>query len=85
MTVSSHISHCTARRLRVLIDRSLLLGTIDRPSAHDLVLDFAIAQHSKVDLCEKHRSVVEALRAARPADAHGRLMFTGENSIRSTV
>ena len=30
--------------LRVLIDRSLILGSIDRPSVHDLVLDFCIAQ-----------------------------------------
>ena len=30
--------------LRVLINRSLVLGTIDRPLVHDLVLDFAVAQ-----------------------------------------
>eukprot|EP01046_Picozoa_sp_COSAG06_P047343 COSAG06_NODE_6869_length_2736_cov_1.640880_1_plen_864_part_01 len=61
--------------LRILINRSLVLGTIDRPSVHDLVLDFAVAQHSDQDLQLKHRQVVEAFRAARPADAHGRCMF----------
>ena len=61
--------------LRVLIDRSLLLGTIDRPSVHDLVLDFAVAQHSAQQLREKHRNVVEAFRAARPANMYGRRRF----------
>jgi hypothetical protein len=61
--------------LRILINRSLVLGTIDRPSVHDLVLDFAVAQHSDQDLLLKHRQVVEAFRAVRPADAHGRCMY----------
>ena len=61
--------------LRVLIDRSLVLGTIDRPSVHDLVLDFAVAQHSGEELRDKHRCVVEAFRATRPVDVHGRHMF----------
>ena len=41
--------------LRVLIDRSLVLGTIDRPSLHDLVLDFCVAQHSAEELRWMHR------------------------------
>ena len=61
--------------LRVLIDRSLVLGTIDRPSVHDLVLDFAVAQHSAEELREKHRRVVEAFRAARPINDHGLAVF----------
>ena len=64
--------------LRILIDRSLVLGTIDRPSVHDLVLDFAVAQFGAEDLCERHRCVVEAFRAARPSDVHGRRQFTKE-------
>ena len=62
--------------LRILIDRSLVLGTIDRPSVHDLVLDFAVAQHSEVELRAKHCAVVEAFREARPTDVHGRRKFT---------
>jgi hypothetical protein len=61
--------------LRILINRSLVLGTIDRPSVHDLVLDFAVAQHSDSDLQLKQRACVEAFRAARPADAHGRRKY----------
>ena len=61
--------------LRVLIDRSLVLGTIDRPSVHDLVLDFAVAQHSEDALRSKHRQAVEAFRAARPSDVYGRSQF----------
>eukprot|EP01046_Picozoa_sp_COSAG06_P087264 COSAG06_NODE_33772_length_484_cov_0.948052_1_plen_154_part_01 len=61
--------------LRILINRSLVLGTVDRPSLHDLVLDFAVAQHSDAKLRESHRAVVEAFRAARPADAHGRCKY----------
>ena len=59
--------------LRTLINRSLVLGTIDGPSVHDLVLDFAEAQLS--DLREKHRLVVEAFRQARPEDLYGRRKF----------
>jgi hypothetical protein len=61
--------------LRILINRSLVLGTIDRPSVHDLVLDFAVAQHHGDALHESHRAVVEAFRAVRPADVHGRRKF----------
>jgi hypothetical protein len=65
--------------LRILLNRSLVLGTIDRPSVHDLVLDFAVAQHSADDLRQAHRRVVDAFRAARPVDAHGRCMFDMSN------
>eukprot|EP01046_Picozoa_sp_COSAG06_P074764 COSAG06_NODE_23027_length_704_cov_6.700826_1_plen_234_part_11 len=58
--------------LRILINRSLVLGTVDRPSLHDLVLDFAVAQHSSDQLRESHRAVVEAFREVRPVDCHGR-------------
>ena len=61
--------------LRILINRSLVLGTCDRPSVHDLVLDFAVAQHSDRDFQDSHRAVVETFRQTRPADAHGRRRF----------
>ena len=61
--------------LRILINRSLVLGTVDRPSVHDLVLDFAVAQHGDAELRENHRRIVGAFRAARPADVHGRRKY----------
>jgi hypothetical protein len=61
--------------LRILINRSLVLGTIDRPSVHDLVLDWTVAQHTKIDLQDSHRAVVETFRQSRPADFHGRRRF----------
>eukprot|EP01046_Picozoa_sp_COSAG06_P022821 COSAG06_NODE_1787_length_8398_cov_5.335944_7_plen_595_part_00 len=61
--------------LRILINRSLLLGTVDRPSVHDLVLDFAEAQYSKDKLRDSHRRIVDVFRAARPADSFGRRKF----------
>jgi hypothetical protein len=61
--------------LRVLLNRSLVLGTVDRPSVHDLVLDFAVAQHADGELSRQHRRVVDALRTARPADMFGRRRF----------
>jgi len=61
--------------LRILINRSLVLGTIDRPSVHDLVLDFTVAQHSADELCLQHGCVVNAFRDTRPADAFGRRRF----------
>ena len=61
--------------LRILQNRSLVLGTIDRPSVHDLVKDFAVAQHKSEELRESHRRIVEAFREARPADSFGRRKF----------
>jgi hypothetical protein len=61
--------------LRILINRSLILGTVDRPSVHDLVLDFTVAQQSKEQLRRSHRAIVEAFRSSRPADAHGRRKY----------
>eukprot|EP01048_Picozoa_sp_COSAG05_P005356 COSAG05_NODE_315_length_11604_cov_8.336375_6_plen_1129_part_00 len=66
--------------LRILLNRSLVLGTIDRPSVHDLVLDFAVAQHSAEELLEKHRSVIEAFRKARPSNAAGVSMYDYVNN-----
>ena len=63
--------------LRILINRSLVLGTIDRPSVHDLVLDFAGAQYRQDELRDGHRAIVEVFRAARPIDAYGRAQYDG--------
>eukprot|EP01043_Picozoa_sp_COSAG02_P045312 COSAG02_NODE_4130_length_5740_cov_3.273888_4_plen_669_part_00 len=58
--------------LKVLIDRSLVLGPIDRPSLHDIVRDYVIGQHSQKQLQDGHRLLVEYFRTARPADSQGR-------------
>lgn len=60
--------------LRILLNRSLVLGSVDRPSVHDLVRDFAQdQQRSNVQL--NHRRIVEAFRDARPVDVYGRKQF----------
>jgi propanediol dehydratase small subunit len=61
--------------LRILINRSLVLGTVDRSSVHDLVLDWGVAQHTKDELRNSHRLIVDAFRAARPIDAYGRRKY----------
>jgi hypothetical protein len=50
----------------VLMDRSLVLGPIDQPSMHDIVLDFAVAQTSPAELRSKHRRLVNLIRDRRP-------------------
>ena len=59
------------RWLKMLIDRSLVLGTVDRASLHDLVLDFTIAMYSEAELARAHRQVIESLRKNRPTNAAG--------------
>eukprot|EP01046_Picozoa_sp_COSAG06_P056680 COSAG06_NODE_10801_length_1613_cov_8.605020_1_plen_278_part_10 len=71
--------------LRILINRSLVLGTIDRPSVHDLVLDFTVAQHTDDQLREGHRRVVEAFRASRPEDVHGRRKYDSAGGNRDSI
>jgi hypothetical protein len=58
--------------LKALIDRSLVLGTVDKPSLHDIVREFVIAQHSEDEIRDAHRRLVNSLRACRPTDFHGR-------------
>jgi hypothetical protein len=59
------------RYLKTLLDRSLLLGHVDRPSVHDVVRDFMTQQHSEAELRQRHRAVVDAFRARRPAGGRG--------------
>ena len=39
------------------------------------MLDWAIDQHTKEELREHHRRIVEAFRAMRPTDGHGRQQY----------
>ena len=58
--------------LKTLIDRSLILGTVDKPSLHDIVREYVIAQHSEDEMRDAHRRLVDSFRVCRPADFHGR-------------
>lgn len=48
----------TRRWLKILIDRSLVIGTVDRLALHDIVGDFVTGQHSKEELRQAHRRLV---------------------------
>jgi hypothetical protein len=48
--------------LKVLIDRSLVLGTVDRPQLHDVMLDYVQKQLVGEPYKTAHRQLVEALR-----------------------
>ena len=54
------------RWVKALIDRSLVLGPVDAPSVHDLVLDFAVGLHSNEDLRAAHHRLVNLIRERRP-------------------
>jgi hypothetical protein len=54
------------RWLKLLIDRSLVLGPIDGPSLHDIVRDHVLSQQTASELAAGHCRVVEAVRADRP-------------------
>eukprot|EP01045_Picozoa_sp_COSAG04_P015045 COSAG04_NODE_1165_length_7994_cov_50.104370_3_plen_574_part_00 len=54
------------RWLKVLIDRSLILGTVDRPSLHDIVMDFVISSKSD-EVRGMNRRLVELWRSRRPS------------------
>ena len=54
------------RWLKVLIDRSLILGTVDRPSLHDIVMEFVAASKSDEARRGMNRRLVELWRSRRP-------------------
>ena len=69
-TESARTRHVRAL-LKTLIDLSLVLGTVDRPSVHDIVLDYVTAQVTPHQLQERHTTVVEAFRNNRPLGQGG--------------
>ena len=50
------------RWLKTLQDRSLVLGTVDKPSLHDIPRDFVNGQHSVEELRQAHHRMVEIVR-----------------------
>jgi hypothetical protein len=59
------------RWLKCLIDRSLVLGTVDRPSLHDLVRDYCLSQFSSAELQAANARIVDCLRDQRPILVRG--------------
>jgi hypothetical protein len=59
------------RWLKLLIDRSLVLGTVDRFQLHDIVRDFVLCQYTDDELAASHRRLVELLRTNRPVGISG--------------
>jgi hypothetical protein len=54
------------RWLKFLLDRNLILGSVDRPSLHDIVMDFVRSEKSEEELRAANRRLVELLRSERP-------------------
>ena len=52
--------------LQLLINRSIVLGTWERPQLHDIVREYAIALFSPEELTRLQRKVVDAFAAHRP-------------------
>jgi hypothetical protein len=63
--------------LKVLIDRSLVLGTVDRPQLHDVMLDYVQTHFAGDKYKASQRRLVESLRKAdrSPASATGKYML----------
>ena len=57
--------------IKVLLDRCLVLGHVDRPQVHDLVLDFCQTQFTPDELRDAHASIVNAFRANRTENSNG--------------
>jgi hypothetical protein len=57
--------------LKVLINRSLVLGSVDRPQLHDIVLEFVLSSNSREWLQSAHRRLLETFISKRPAGIGG--------------
>lgn len=55
------------RWLKVLVKRSLILGSVDRPSLHDVISDYVQQQYSAEELKQAHRNMIDLIRSERPA------------------
>lgn len=51
--------------IKILLDRCLILGHVDRPQLHDLVLDYCLTQFTPPELRAAHTAVVNAFREKR--------------------
>lgn len=55
----------------MLLDRCLVLGHVDRPQLHDLVLDYCLAQFTPEQLRSSHAAAVDAFRSRRTVSPAG--------------
>ena len=62
-----------------MLDRCLILGHVDRPQLHDLVLDYCQTQYTPESYRQAHAKVVEAFRASRPINASGVPIWDSSN------
>ena len=72
---------CWILCVSALIDRSLVLGPVDSPSVHDLVLDFSIGLHTEDELRQGHRRLVQLLRERRPGKPAAGSVLSGAVDI----
>jgi hypothetical protein len=57
--------------LKVLINRSLVLGSVDRPQLHDIVLEFVLSSNSREWLQSAHRRLLLTFQEKRPDGVGG--------------
>ena len=69
-TTKTSLSRLQVRRcLKLLIDRSLVLGTVDRPQLHDVMLDYVQKQFAGETYKTAQRRMVESLRMSDRSNA----------------
>lgn len=54
--------------LKILIDRCLILGTVDGPQLHDIVLEFVCSRFQQDELRSCHRAFILLVQQNRPAN-----------------
>ena len=55
--------------MQLLINRSIVLGTWERPQLHDIVREYVISLHSPEELMRLQRKVVDAFTEHRPVSS----------------
>ena len=68
------------RWMKCLIDRSIVLGTVDRPQLHDIVRDHVIGLHTEEELQDMHRRFVDVFRDNRPVGPSGEKEWVNTDS-----
>eukprot|EP01051_Picozoa_sp_SAG22_P002548 SAG22_NODE_115_length_19315_cov_10.458368_9_plen_1069_part_00 len=56
---------------QTLINRSLILGTVERPQLHDIIRDYTVASWSPEELQAAHQKVVDAFSQCRASQIYG--------------
>lgn len=69
------------RMVKMLIDRALVLGPVDRAQVHDIILDFSIGQFTEESLRRAHRRAISLIRERRPASTEYQDRFGWEASL----